>query len=542
MKFNTPLPQPLPKECQKAAQIFKSFVDSANNGLDGVIPRTVLENAKGFAIFTIFKAGFLFSARAGSGVVIAKLDDGTWSAPSAIGTAGLGVGGQAGAEMTDFLVVLNSRSAVKSFMSAGSLTLGGNLSVAIGPLGRNGEASGSLNTSGKVAAMYSYSKTRGLFGGVSIEGSVIVERQDANAQAYHADVSAKQLLSGAIPPPEWASPLIKTLEACTGLPGGRRWVEELHSNRPRDPYMFGSMESPGNEGSPSGSRYFPESPSTSNSKLSKKNKSKASSISFPPVNWGRRKSSGSYFSEFHEPERAPRPADAEVSTPSPNLSPEDRPSPRLGRALNPATGFFETKFQSDYVSEDQLRQHPPLGRRDTPPVAKPPISQEERWEPGSPFNDLPPFNQARSNMSDATSHRRAFSAYAPSSSSGSRNPFDAQTRGANGFGEDEDLLGLGDAAGGRGAGSSTLGRNSSLSSGKPKLAPKAELTRPLLPHEGVARAIALFDFKAVQPGDLSFQKGQVITVTEKSEDTNTWWRGRVDGAEGIFPANFVEVV
>lgn len=57
----------------------KSFVDSGNNGLDGVIPRSVLENAKGFAIFTIFKAGFVFSARAGSGVVIAKLDDGSRS-------------------------------------------------------------------------------------------------------------------------------------------------------------------------------------------------------------------------------------------------------------------------------------------------------------------------------------------------------------------------------------------------------------------------------------------------------------------------------
>ena len=92
-----------------------------------VIPRNILENAKGFAIFTVFKAAFLFSARAGSGVVVAKLEDGSewhhhchkasvlnaspaWSAPSAIGTAGLGVGGQAGAEMTDFLVVLNSRS------------------------------------------------------------------------------------------------------------------------------------------------------------------------------------------------------------------------------------------------------------------------------------------------------------------------------------------------------------------------------------------------------------------------------------------------
>lgn len=393
-------------------------------------------------------------------------------------------------------------------MSAGSLTLGGNLSVAIGPLGRNGEASGALNTSGKVAAMYSYSKTRGLFGGVSIEGSVIVERQDANAQAYNADVTVKQLLSGAIPPPEWASPLIKTLEACTGMPGGRRWVEELQSNRPRDPYMFGGVESPGNEVSPSGGRYFPESPGTPNGKLSKKNKPKSSSISFPPVNWGRRKSGGSYFSEFHDPDRAPTPVDsnANAAVPSPSRSPEDRPSPRLGRVLNPATGFFETKFQTDYVSDDQLRQHPPLGRRE-PPTAQ----QDERWEPGSPFNDLPPFSQARSNMSDATSHRRAYSAYAPSSSSASvsggggvsvsgsgKNPFDAHPRDDSGyFGEDDDLLGLGDGGAG-----SALGRNGSVSGsssgGKPKLAPKAELARPLLPHEGVARAIALFDFKAVQ--------------------------------------------
>ena len=54
----------------------KSFVDNGNNGLDGVIPRNILENAKGFAIFTIFKAGFIFSARAGSGIVIAKLENG----------------------------------------------------------------------------------------------------------------------------------------------------------------------------------------------------------------------------------------------------------------------------------------------------------------------------------------------------------------------------------------------------------------------------------------------------------------------------------
>lgn len=74
----------------------------------------------------------------------------------------MGFGGQAGAELTDFLIILNSSSAVKTFMSAGSLSLGGNMSLAIGPLGRNGEASGTLNTKGKVAAMYSYSKTKGV--------------------------------------------------------------------------------------------------------------------------------------------------------------------------------------------------------------------------------------------------------------------------------------------------------------------------------------------------------------------------------------------
>lgn len=70
---------------------------------------TVLQQAKGFAIFTVAKAGFVVSARAGSGIVIARLPNGEWSAPTAIGTAGLGFGGQAGAEVTDFLIVLNSR-------------------------------------------------------------------------------------------------------------------------------------------------------------------------------------------------------------------------------------------------------------------------------------------------------------------------------------------------------------------------------------------------------------------------------------------------
>jgi len=545
MKLNSPLPQPLSKECDKAAKIFKSFVDSGNNGLDGVIPRSVLENAKGFAIFTVFKAGFLFSARAGSGVVIAKLEDGSWSAPSAIGCAGLGVGGQAGAEMTDFLVVLNSRSAVKSFMSAGSLTLGGNLSIAVGPLGRNGEAIGSVNSSGRLAAMYSYSKTRGLFGGVSIEGTVMVERQDANAQAYRQDVTVKALLSGAVPPPEWAMPLIRTLESCTGMPGGRRWVHDFRGAQSEDAYMFGGTESPRDEDVPPAEYTF-EGTGSTNSRLQKK-KGRSSSLAFPPASWGKRKTSGSYFTDdLNDPGRAPASANLESPAVTPSTSSasfprrawEDRPSPRLERALNPATGYFETKFTSDFVPEDQLKRHPPLTARDN-------ASTREDWQPGSPFNSLPPFSTARSALSgtptgsDVTSHRRAFSAYAPSSSRGG-NPFSSSPS-SDPFelpgDEDADDLDYG-----RSSPTAALFGGSARLPPQKKLTPKAELTRPLLPHEGVARAIALYDFNAVQPGDLPFKKGQVIVVTQKSADTNTWWKGKLEGREGMFPANFVEVV
>lgn len=96
----------------------------------------------------------------------------------------------------------------------------------MGPLGRNAEGSGSVSTKGKTAALYSYSKTKGLFGGISVEGSIIVERQDANRIAYSQDVSSKQLLSGVLERPEWSDDLVDVLNSCTGMPGGRQWVDD----------------------------------------------------------------------------------------------------------------------------------------------------------------------------------------------------------------------------------------------------------------------------------------------------------------------------
>lgn len=154
----------------------------------------------------------MFSGRIGSGLLIARLPDGTWSSPSCIGLAGAGVGGQIGLELTDFVMILNTKDAVKTFAALGSVTLGGNISIAAGPVGRSAEASGSASHRG-VSAIFSYSKTKGLFAGVSLEGSVLIERRDANKKFYRRECTAKHILNGSIPPPPGVEPLHRVLES-----------------------------------------------------------------------------------------------------------------------------------------------------------------------------------------------------------------------------------------------------------------------------------------------------------------------------------------
>ncbi|KAK4159081.1 hypothetical protein QBC43DRAFT_273166 [Cladorrhinum sp. PSN259] len=213
MGINNPVPSSLSSECKKCGKILASFVDPRQAfGPEKIIPPSVLAGAKGLAILTVIKAGFLGSARFGSGLVVARLPDGSWSAPSAIATGGAGFGGQIGFELTDFVFILNDASAVKTFSQAGSLTLGGNVSIAAGPVGRNAEAAGAASLR-SVAGIFSYSKTKGLFAGVSLEGSAIIERKDANAKMYGRQVSAKELLSGAERPPPQAAPLLSVLNS-----------------------------------------------------------------------------------------------------------------------------------------------------------------------------------------------------------------------------------------------------------------------------------------------------------------------------------------
>ena len=172
---------------------------------DRAIPDTVLRNAKGLAILTVTKAGFIGSARGGSGIVVARTAKG-WSGPSAIGTGGIGVGFQAGAEVSELVIVLNTPAAVDAFAKGGNITLSAALGAAAGPVGRTAEVGVAPQ-----AAIYTYSRSQGLFAGISLEGTVIATRDEANAQYYGKPVTARDILSGKVQPPDGAKKLQQVL-------------------------------------------------------------------------------------------------------------------------------------------------------------------------------------------------------------------------------------------------------------------------------------------------------------------------------------------
>uniref|UniRef100_H3CM75 SH3 domain-containing YSC84-like protein 1 n=1 Tax=Tetraodon nigroviridis TaxID=99883 RepID=H3CM75_TETNG len=209
---SNPIPSNLRSEAKKAARILRDFTEISNrNGPDKLIPAHVIAKAEGLAIISVIKAGFMVTARAGSGIVIARLADRRWSAPSAIGIAGLGGGFEIGVEVSDLVIILNQRRAIEAFRG-GNLTLGGNLTVAVGPVGRNVEADVALRST---AAVFTYCRSRGLFAGISLEGSYLMERKDTNRKFYSRDVRASGILNGDVEPPQECSDLYHILEEYT---------------------------------------------------------------------------------------------------------------------------------------------------------------------------------------------------------------------------------------------------------------------------------------------------------------------------------------
>lgn len=367
---------------------------------------------QGLAVITVLKAGFLGSGRLGSGIVVARLSDGSWSAPSAIATAGGGFGGQIGFELTDFVFILNDQAAVKAFSQAASVTLGGNVSIAAGPVGRNAEAAGAASLKG-VAGVFAYSKTKGLFAGVSLEGSVLIERRDANEKMYGGRITARQLLEGGVRPPPAADPLMRVLNA-RAFSGAASYGDSMYNDMPIYDDSHDNIVWDGRTGDAYGA----------NARNNNNNNRMSTS------------------------------------------------------AFNPQTS------NDNYEYRDNPRR--------------------------STWND-DVYDRAPGNLNRS-------STFSSNSRANPNETFD------------------------------TMGRNRSGTVGSEKTGPgRPNAPKPIFKQPTGARdlgpnqAIALFTFDAEQEGDLGFKKGDVITITQRTDNKTDWWTGRTeDGRTGMFPSNYIE--
>lgn len=181
---------------------------------DGV-PKNLLDRAECVIVFpSVKKFAIGVGGSYGRGLITCRTGesfDGPWSAPSFMALEGGSIGLQLGGQATDFvLLVMNERGA--SSVLTSKVKLGADASAAAGPKGRTAGASTDIVMR---AEILTYSRSRGLFAGVSLEGSTLRVDGDANERVYGKPIDAREIVKGTVPPPAAASRLIETLNAST---------------------------------------------------------------------------------------------------------------------------------------------------------------------------------------------------------------------------------------------------------------------------------------------------------------------------------------
>ncbi|OJJ64927.1 hypothetical protein ASPSYDRAFT_141770 [Aspergillus sydowii CBS 593.65] len=179
------------------------------------IPTKVIQQAKGLAIFTTMRTGLWLSGSGGSGVLLARIPEtGEWSPPSGIMLHTAGVGFLAGIDIYDCVVVINTYEALEAFKKV-RCTLGGEVSASAGPVGMGGVLESEVHK--RQAPIWTYMKSRGLYAGVQVDGTIIIERTDENERFYGERISVTDILAGkARHPPASIQPLLQTIKAAQG--------------------------------------------------------------------------------------------------------------------------------------------------------------------------------------------------------------------------------------------------------------------------------------------------------------------------------------
>lgn len=175
------------KRLKTATTVFEEIMDAP----DKAIPGAILDKAAAVAIFpSTLKAGFIFGGHRGKGVISARNAQGEWSTPAFLTLTGGSFGLQIGAQSVDLILVIMNRRGLEKLLQ-NEFKIGGDVSAVVGPIGRDIEASTDLTLH---AEILSYSRTRGLFAGITLKGSTIRADRDANKRFYGYPFGSGQLV------------------------------------------------------------------------------------------------------------------------------------------------------------------------------------------------------------------------------------------------------------------------------------------------------------------------------------------------------------
>ncbi|KAL2374272.1 DUF500 domain-containing protein [Blastomyces gilchristii SLH14081] len=179
------------------------------------IPPAVIKQAKGLAIFTAMRTGLWFSGSGGGGILVARIKEtGEWSPPSGIMMHTVGLGFLAGVDIYDCVVVINTYEALEAFKAV-RRTLGGELSPVAGPFGIGGAVESEVHK--RRAPVWTYLKSRGVYAGVQMDETIVIERTDENERFYGERIRVADILAGkAKNPPASIGTLIETIKAAQG--------------------------------------------------------------------------------------------------------------------------------------------------------------------------------------------------------------------------------------------------------------------------------------------------------------------------------------
>ena len=173
---------------------------------DSQVPAALMRGAYGIAVIPrVQRVSFIVGIQRGRGVLVTRGADGTWSRPLFISLSGGSVGWQAGVQSADIVLFFRTRDSVEEILRGGS-TLGVTASIAAGPVGRDASA---VTDADLQAEVYSYSRTRGIFAGVAVQGGSLTIDYDANAAYYGKEITrAEQVFQGdGLPDPRSAAQL-----------------------------------------------------------------------------------------------------------------------------------------------------------------------------------------------------------------------------------------------------------------------------------------------------------------------------------------------